>query len=122
MTLEQLQIENDELRERIRQMEDAAGFNLDAPPQLLLSPLEARVLGVFRRHERVSREQLLQAAYAHRPNHIPEIKIVDVVVCNLREKTLKFGIAIRTHWGFGYSLSPDSKAIIEQLLTPEPVL
>jgi len=123
MTVEdRLRVENDELRERIRQMEEAAGFNLEAPMEFLLSPLETRVMGVFMRHQRVSREQILQAVYAHRPNHIPEMKIVDVIVCKIRRKTTHFGIAIQTHWGLGYSLTPASKAIIKRFLNPEPVL
>lgn len=116
-----LEAENDELREKIRGYEEMLGFRVEIPKLFALTASEEKVLGFLMKREVATKEQILHTLYADRPDDGPDMKIVDVFICKVRKKVLKFGIAIETHWGKGYSLTPTSKAIIKQFLTPEPV-
>ena len=116
-----LQEENDELREKVRQLEEIIGFHFRAPIAFGLNRNEEMVLGILTKRDRLTKDQIMTALYSDRPNSPPEIQIVGVYICRLRKKLRKFGIEITTIWGIGYALTPASKAIIKQHLNPEPV-
>lgn len=84
-----------------------------------LTRKEAQVLGVLfrRRGSVVSKEQIMLALYSDRAGDEPEIKIVDVFTCKLRNK-IGEGL-IETVWGHGYSLSAEGvRTVGEVLETP----
>lgn len=116
-----IEAENDELREKVRVLEELVGFREEVPPIFCLTPAEGRVLGFLTKREVATKEQIMMAIYTDRPWIDVEIKIVDVFVCKIRKKIAKFGVEIDTIWGRGYRMLPASKAIIKQFLTPEPV-
>lgn len=63
-----------------------------------------------------SKDQLLEAMRPGWRDRVdgPELKIVDVRICQIRRKLEALGLpdAITTHWGFGYSLSADAAAFL----------
>lgn len=115
-----LQEENDELREKVRQLEEIIGFHLRAPVAFGLNRHEEMVLGALTKRDRMTKEQIMMALYSDRIES-PDIRIIDVYICRLRKKLKEFGIEITTIWGIGYALTPASKAIIKQFLEPEQV-
>lgn len=111
-----LERELDEAHERIRQLEQMH-FNTGwtPPDEIGLTAKEAAIVAALvGRDGCVSSEQLLHALYAMRPEEPPQMKIIDVFVCKARRKLKPFGVAIKTHWGVGYYMAPDSQAILKQ--------
>ncbi len=114
--IEKLENENEELRERIIQLEEMLGYSIVVPVELGLTASEAKVLGYLNKVEYASKEGILNALYGDRPNDIPELKIVDVFICKIRGKIRQFGIKIETVWGRGYRLPPQSKSVMLKIL------
>lgn len=74
-----------------------------------LTPTEARYLDALA-DGRPKRKEALFAAGGH-PEDV-EDKIVDVMICKLRDKLAGTGILIDTIWGAGYVLAPPSAEIL----------
>jgi two-component system cell cycle response regulator CtrA len=89
------------------------------PIELRLTKFETRMLVALMEAGAAikSKEALLAAAYADRwgTDDEPEIRIVDVFVCQLRKKFIPHGIRIETVWGQGYHLPQESRAIIDRM-------
>lgn len=60
----------------------------------------------------VTKEALMDALYALKPDEEPEIKIIDVFICKLRKKLKPLGVEIDTAWGRGYGLRVARKPLI----------
>jgi|SRR5580700_2392435 two-component system cell cycle response regulator CtrA len=101
--------ENEELRERVRMLEETMNGKELLPPELKLTASEERVVSALLSRDIMSKEAILTALYSDRADDAPEIKIVDVFVCKIRAKIEPHGLQIETHWGRGYSMSPESK-------------
>jgi two-component system cell cycle response regulator CtrA len=115
--IEALEEENELLRERIAYLERANGRELLLPLELGLTKHEGRVVAMlYQRAEVCSKEQLMHGCYADRHDDEPEIKIIDVFICKARKKIAPFGLKIETIWGRGYSMGPDSRALLRQML------
>jgi len=96
------------LRDRIEELERLVGLRT-LPPRLCgLTRREADLLGILLRRQVMTHAQLFEAIWGG--DSECNIKIVDVVVCKLRAKLRPHGIAIRTEYGVGYFIPPDSKA------------
>ncbi len=113
--IEKLERENDELRARVRALEELTGVNFDAPPQFGFTRNECVIFGLLLKQKLVRRDALMEALYFHKQDEA-EIKIVDVWVCKMRKKVKPYGISIETQWGQGYFLLPESKAIAQSWL------
>lgn len=111
-----LEQENDELRERIRVLEEIVGIRIEVPLVFGLTAHEAMLFGLLLKRDLVTKDLAMLGLYGDRPNLDPEIKIVDVYVCKARKKLRRFGVEIETVWGRGYRLSAQSKAIAQRLL------
>ena len=59
----------------------------------------------FSRLSVVRKEQLMNALYSLTPEEDPEIKIIDVYICKLRQKLSGMGISIGTVWGTGFRIT-----------------
>lgn len=117
-----LRAENDELRERVRQLEGLLNHTVYLlPKELGLTRTEETVLSSLLAHPTMTRDHAMHALYNGRGDAEPDVKIIDIYVSRLRKKLKDLGIEIKTEWGRGYSLVPASKAIIQKMLTPEPV-
>jgi two-component system cell cycle response regulator CtrA len=100
--------ESARLRDRIEELERLVGMRM-VPPRLWgLTRQEAEVLGILLRRQVMTHAQLFEAVWGG--DSECNIKIVEVVVCKLRAKLRPHGIAIRTEYGIGYFVPPDSKA------------
>lgn len=96
------------LRDRIEELERLMGMRM-VPPRLWgLTRQEADVLGILLRRQVMAHAQLFEAIWGG--DSECNIKIVEVVVCKLRAKLRPHGIEIRTEYGVGYFIPPDSKA------------
>jgi len=102
------------LRDRIEELERLVGLRT-VPPRLWgLTRQEADVLGILLRRQVMTHAQLFEAIWGGDSDC--NIKIVEVVVCKLRAKLRPHGIAIRTEYGVGYFIPPDSKATARALI------
>jgi two-component system cell cycle response regulator CtrA len=110
-----LEQENDELRERVRMLEELTGVSFDAPPQFGFTKNEVTIFGLLLKNNLVRRTSMMMVLYPHSQDEA-EIKIVDVWVCKMRRKLKPYGISIETQWGQGYFLTPESKAAANALL------
>ncbi|TAL43815.1 MAG: winged helix family transcriptional regulator [Salinibacterium sp.] len=117
--IEAVEKENEMLRVRIEELEDALGMRAPAPLCFDLSAYEARVFGMLMRREMVAKETVMLGLYGGRPDEGPEIEIVAVFICHLRKKIEKFGVRIDTVRGQGYRLSPDMKAAVRTIMQGE---
>lgn len=112
-----LEQENDELRERIANLEELIGLRIEVPLVFGLTTAEAKMLGVLLKRELVSKEMAMTALYGLRTGGAEvEIKIIDVFVCKIRAKLKRFGIVIETVWGRGYLIPQASKAKVFAML------
>lgn len=109
--------ENDALRERVIQLEQALTGGYDRIPIAGITATEAAVLATIAGNEAgVRKEAIFNALYALRgAGEVPEIKIVDVYVCKLRKKLADRGLRIETVWGWGYRMPAESRETLEQL-------
>ena len=116
--VERLRAENEELRERVRQLEEVIGFK--APRRFLgLRPLDSKVLMLLTRLEIASVETVMAALYGNRPNEVPDSNLLSVVVHRLRRILAPHGIKIGTVWGVGYTMTRESKAIVAKMMEKE---
>ena len=96
------------LRDRIEELERLIGMRM-VPPRLWgLTQREAEVFGILLRRQVMTHAQLFEAIWGGDSER--NDKNVEVVVCKLRAKLRPHGIAIRTEYGVGYFIPPDSKA------------
>lgn len=114
--VQRLERENDELRERVRVLEELVGIRIDVPLVFGLTAHEAVLFGLLLRRDLVTKEMAMVGLYGDRPDLDPEIKIIDVYICKARKKLKGFGVEIETVWGRGYRLSAASKAIAQGYL------
>ena len=110
--LEIVDAENEELRERIVQLEELLGFRTLLPIEWRLTGKEAGLVGFLLTRPLASKADLMSALYSLRPDEPPHEKIVDVFVCKVRKKLRPFGVEILTVWGQGYRID---KATRERL-------
>lgn len=104
------QREIDVLRERVRQLEDMlVPPTVHVPIEFRLTASEARVFAHLATRDQATKDSIMMAMYSDRPGEQPEIKIVDVFVCNMRRKLRRFQVEIITVWGSGYALVDRSR-------------
>ncbi len=113
--VQRLEEENDDLRARVKALEELTGVSFEAPPQFRLTRNEAVIFGLLLKGQLVRRSSMMEELYLHEQDEA-DIKIVDVWVCKMRRKLKPYGIEIQTQWGQGYFLSPESKLIAQGLL------
>lgn len=96
----------DELREQIRRLESVLRSAARTPARWRLTLIQERLFCALVRAGTLSKEQCWNAMYFDRRDSDlqPELKIVDVVICKLRQKLTPFGVEIETLWGRGYGL------------------
>lgn len=116
--VEGLEADNERLRDRVAQLEDAMGMRLLTPVEWRLTSSEMRVFGVLMTREIATKQAIMSALYRADARDEAEIKIVDVFVCKARKKLKPFGVEIETRWGEGYYLTPAMKAFVRDYITP----
>lgn len=111
-----LEQENDEMRERVRQLEQICGISFEVPPAMGLSRQQSVLLGLLLKNRLVTKTAVMTALYGASVGEIPEEKIVDVFICQLRRKLTPFGVGIETQWGQGWYMTAEHKASCAKLL------
>lgn len=119
-----LEKENEALRDRIAVLENTLGLTQELDPNLLVkfTPSEGRLLGMLLARGFVAREAFHAALYQNRPDadEVPEIKIVDVIVCHVRRKLADLGLpTIQTKHGEGYFIPAGDKPALRKALEGE---
>lgn len=116
---ERLIIQNGELRERLRQIEESlSGRDLHLPVHL--TPHELSITALLLKRQSVTREQLLTVIYGgpDRERGV-EPKVLDVFVYRIRRKLRPFGVHICTRFGIGFYLEKDSHTRLRRLAGEE---
>ena len=106
-----LKAENETLRERIIQLQQA----YSAPEGLTrianFAPIEEKALALLIAREMVTRESMYCHLYSnYDADEMPDDKILDVFICKIRQKISPLGCEIVTFRGRGWKLTPPSKA------------
>lgn len=116
--LKVLQDENDQLRERVAQLEEAIGLAADFSLLLPeLTPSESTCLGVLLNNKAPRKLTFQLALYGNKPDDDEaEIKIIDVMVCKLRKKLKPLGVEIGTSRGEGYFMDDANKSKLRDLM------
>ncbi|AKR55724.1 hypothetical protein XM25_07920 [Devosia sp. H5989] len=104
--------------ERIRQLMVELGAGWSAPTVLGLTYTEAAILGLLMRRDLVSRDMAMTVLYGDRSDP-PDANIVSVYIVKLRRKLSPRGINIVTSWAQGWSLTPESKALVASMRDQE---
>jgi two-component system cell cycle response regulator CtrA len=108
--------ENEELRGRVRQLEEAIGMAVEPPLVFGLTKSEAIMFGVLLNNRAPRKETFMTAVFSDRIDDPPEQKIIDVWMCKIRKKLKPYGIEIETCWGVGYAMSEACKMRARQLM------
>jgi two-component system cell cycle response regulator CtrA len=115
-----LENENEDLRIRVRELEEIFGFTNPVPLVFGLTGAESTVLGILVQRDMATLAQLMAALMRNRLEQDgPTPDIVKVYICKIREKLKRFGIEIDTVWGRGYTISRSNKDKIAAYL-PQP--
>jgi hypothetical protein len=113
---QRLRDENDELRERVRQLEEHLRQKFLSPPHLGFTRTEDVLLGCLLSREVARRDFMHWALYSDRTDEdIPDIKALDSLICILNRKLKRIGIRILNKWGVGYFLPPQEKEKLKEL-------
>lgn len=100
-----LRAENDELRERVRQLEDLLRPSaVTVPPQWRLTATEAAVFRHLVSRPMATFGSLEAALYSDRADDCPDRRILSVWIWKLRRKVEPHGVRIETVWGQGWRL------------------
>lgn len=100
--------------ERIAQLEAILGFR--DVSILGFTPGQSRMLGLLLRKDTVTKDMLFDALYGDRvDSDVPDLKTIDVLVCQLRRKLKLHGIEFKTWYGVGYFMDKDSKQKLREL-------
>ncbi|MBS7703276.1 winged helix-turn-helix domain-containing protein [Chelatococcus asaccharovorans] len=118
--IESLRDENERLRTRIAELEDAL-FSADAVPACLgLTRSESNMMRMLMARPMVTRRVLLGGLYSHLPkDERPNPQVFDVFVMRIRRKLRRFRIPIQTVRAKGWSLPPKSRARLRALAEKE---
>lgn len=111
-----LQSENEELKERIRQLEAMLGQTFSATRTLGLTPTENKILGLLSKVRLANRDAIHSLIYFDRPNEVPDLQVVDVFVAKLRKKLRAYDIQIETERGCGWFLTRETKAKLAEIV------
>ncbi len=115
--LETIERENEQLRDRIAQLEALLFESERLPLELRLTTHEEALVAFLLKRNEVSKDQILTAIYGLLPDDDePELKIIDVYVCKARKKLAPFGLQIKTIWGRGYCLPPATKTTLRAMM------
>lgn len=108
------------LQEEVRWLKD-----LLAPPGFLpavfkLSAHEERTLKALLSRKEWTREALYESIYlySNEPN-IPDMRMIDTVICKLRRKIKPWGIEIETLYGQGFRIAPAMRAYAAKIIDEE---
>lgn len=105
----------EDILERLLQLETATGVRFETHPRYRLTNAEQTLLGILLACKHVaSKEHIYTLMYGMYLDP-PELKILDVYICKLRNKLRPLGVNITTVWGRGWFLDTEDRAKVEAL-------
>lgn len=107
-----LRIENEELRERVRQLEEALCPPLEAPGHLGLSATQARMFSALLARESVSNDALALCVFGP-SNGAVAPETIRVHISRLRKKIDPYGYRIRSIHYLGYRLESPADRVTD---------
>jgi DNA-binding response OmpR family regulator len=114
---ERLRAENESLRVQLRQAKRALQPARYFPFEWGLTQLETRILDyLYQQKAPVKPQRVLDAIYIPYGREPAYMSTVGVCIHRMRKKLSRFGIDIRTEFGFGYYLTPTSRDIIKDFI------
>lgn len=116
---EELLAENAYLKERVEELTCVAAIPALCSA-LRLAPQQAKMLLVLTRRANfpISRETVYRAVFEHDNGDGPEVKIMDIVICNLRRvlRRERAPGSIDTVWGQGWKTTPELTAWVRAIV------
>lgn len=119
-----LENENDVLREKLKLLQETVATKIHIPAELELTGKQEMVLAILLERPLVTKEAVMTYLYSTSgAGKVPEIKIVDVFICKVRNKLEKFlpECKISTKWGVGYYLDPNSRQYLRNFIESRKV-
>ena len=113
--MKDLRTENEELRERVRQLEELLRDPIQPLWNLSLTKTKERMLGILYRTPGVVPRERMDFAL-HGADSVTDLKCIDVHLSGLGRRLRPHGITIETVWGVGYRLPPESRERIAALI------
>lgn len=111
-----LREENDELRERVRQLgEQLASTKFAFPRDLGLTPTQILILRHLLTRDVITRNSAMLLLYSDRAHDEPGLNNVDVHISRIRRKLRPAGIQIENVWGRGWRVV-DREAVAARFL------
>lgn len=98
----------EELLDRIAQLEEMMGLRDAPPPSLKIAPLPARLLGVLMRRQFVPMEFAYDALFGDRPDP-PNEQALRATLKRLRWALNPIGVEIKSRRAEGYYIEPSDK-------------
>lgn len=114
----ELEILIEEKNERIRFLETEIGVSTRGHRYLNLSKQESTILRVLMKHRMPQKSTFTTAMYNGR-EYDADSNILGVFMCHVRRKLKPHGVEIKSVWGDGYYMTPESKQIVRDLLDGE---
>lgn len=108
--VQELKQQNEYLQETVHRLREALTETRLLPREWKLTPSEENFIGVLINREVGTYEALLTTLYLAKGRPEASQNILHVFVCRVRKKLEPYGIEIRTIWGRGWALSPESRA------------
>lgn len=116
--IKKLEEENEDLRARVRELEQQLGISVGPPLAFGLSRQEGVIFGLLVKNPLVTREFAMSTLYLHEQD-MADDKILDVFICKVRRKLQPWNIDILTKWGQGWFMPSESRVkargLMEQL-------
>ena len=103
LIVKRLRDENEELHEKVRQLEQVLRPPFIAPYEWHLTEYETIILSSLLSAKFISKERLFASLYSDY-NEPPSGNVLSVFVVTLRKKLSPFGVVIKNLWGRGYYL------------------
>lgn len=114
--------ELERLRDRVEQLEEALGLKLHLPNEFRLSPIEMKIVGILVRREIANAEMMFSGVYGNLPEcDQPELKTIDVHLCNIRRKLAKKGYVIKNRKGVGFYFEGNARRALKNLCEAQPI-
>lgn len=100
-----LRVENDELRERVRQLgEHLASTKFVFPRDLGLTPTQIVLVRHLLTRDFITRQSAMTLLYSDRADDVRGANNVDVHISRIRQKLSPSGVQIENVWGTGWRI------------------
>lgn len=111
--------ERDEALEKLRQLREEAPNRalLEAiTAKLQMPPTQTQIVALLLKRDVVPRESLYRALYSDRPGDGPDMKVIDVLMVQVRKRLAALDVTLKTAYRRGWYLTEEDKAFLKGVL------